>query len=387
MQKLRIAQISPYWFDVPPKNYGGTERVISYITEELVSRGHNVTLYAPPGSQTNARLISPLSAEYPKAVESYIDPFFSGNSLYVNAEVFKQADEFDIIHSHAYYFSFPFSEFVKTPVVHTLHNQLPREREIENLFMRRYKDLNFVSISQEFRTHFDLNYVSTVYHGLDLEFFPFNEVGGDYLFWMGRVSKNKGEDIAIEVAQKVKRKLKMAASIRKDTADRFKKIIDSSSEYLEVLQNVKFEETWKHYGGARSFIFPVQWREPFGLILIESMACGTPVIAYAKGSIPEIIKDGETGFIVNPSDAEIVGDWIVKKTGIEGLCEAVEKVYSLPDQDYLRMRKNCRSHVEKNFTVKQMVDKYEEVYAKILNPKFKMVRQARHPEQSRRTNP
>lgn len=368
MKKLRIAQISPYWYDVPPQNYGGTERVISYITEELIARGHDVSLFAPPESQTKAKLISPLSAEFPKAVESYIDPHFCGISLYINAEVFKHANQFDIIHSHAYYFSFPFSEFVKTPVIHTLHNQLPREREIENQLMRRYKNLNFVSISNEFRTHFDLNYVTTVYHGLDLKFFPFNEIGGDYLFWIGRASKNKGETIAIEVAQKVKRKLKLAASVRKDSQEHFQKIAASSSpQYLEIVEKVKFEETWKYYGGARAFIFPVQWKEPFGLILIESMACGSPVIAYAKGSIPEIIKDGETGFIVNPSDTEIAGDWIIKKTGIEGLCEAVEKIYSLPESDYRQMRKNCRSHVEKNFTVHKMVDDYEKIYYSLLN--------------------
>src|SRR3989339_1308534 len=370
MKKLRIAQIAPFWFDVPPKNYGGTERIVSYVTEELVKRGHEVTLFATENSQTNAKLISPVKSNLTKLIEYYCDPNFNAINTFVNAHVFKNANDFDIIHSHSYYFSFFFCNLVKTPVIHTLHNQLPRTRETENELMRQYKNLNYISISNEFRSHFDLNYIDTVYHGIDLKYFTFNEMGGENLFWMGRASKNKGEDDAVVVAKKTNKELLLGASIRKDTEEYFEKNIKPHlSDKIKLIPNITFEETQKYYGGSKAFIFPVKWKEPFGLIMIESMACGSPVIAYSRGSVAEIIKDGVTGYLVNPSDEEKTGDWIVKKTGIDGLCEAVERLYSMPQEEYSKMRQDCRARVEQLFTVEKMVDNYEKVYYEILNKK------------------
>lgn len=366
-KKLKIAQIAPFWFDVPPKDYGGTERIVSYITEELVKRGHEVTLFASENSNTKAKLITPISSDMLKHIEFYCDTKYTFINTYVNYYVFSKADDFDIIHSHSYFYSLPFCDFVKIPTIHTLHSQLPRASEAENEVLRKFRHFNFISISNEFRNHFDLNYIATVYHGLPLDLFPFSIEGGQNLLWIGRASKNKGEDDAIEVTKKTGRKLVMAASIRKDTVSYFNQFIKPKlNQSIEFAHNVKFEDTPKYYGTAKIFLFPVKWKEPFGLILIESLACGTPVVAYARGSIPEIIKDGETGFIVNPSESEILGNWIIKKTGIEGLCEAVERIYSLPEAQYRQMRKNCRAHAEKNFTVEKMVDKYEQVYEKLI---------------------
>lgn len=368
MKKLKIAQIAPFWFDVPPKNYGGTERIVSYVTEELVKRGHEVTLFATENSQTKAKLISPIKSNLTKLIEYYCDPNFNAINIFVNSYVFKSAGDFDIIHSHSYYFSFFFCDLVKTPVLHTLHNQLPRARESENELMRKYKHLNYISISNEFRSHFDLNYIETVYHGVDLKYFPFNKSGGDYLFWMGRASKNKGEDDAIETAKITGKKLLLGASIRKDTEEYFEKVIKPNlDDKIKLIPNITFEETHRYYGGSKAFIFPVKWKEPFGLIMIESMACGSPVIAYSRGSVQEIIKDGVTGFLVNPSNEEKTGDWIIKKTGIEGLKEAVEKIYSMPQEEYLKMRQNCRNRVEQLFTVEKMVDNYEKVYKQLVS--------------------
>lgn len=370
MKKLRIAQIAPFWFDVPPKDYGGTERIVSYVTEELVKRGHDVTLFATENSQTKAKLVSPVKSDLTKLIESYCDPNFNAINTFVNACVFQKANDFDIIHSHSYYFSYFFCDLVKIPVIHTLHNQLPRARETENELMRQYKNLNYISISNEFRTHFDLNYIDTVYHGIDLKYFPFNKTGGDYLFWIGRASKNKGEDDAIETAKITGKKLFLGASIRKDTEEYFEKFIKPNlNDKIKLISNITFEETHKYYGGSKAFIFPVKWKEPFGLIMIESMACGSPVIAYSRGSVAEIIKDGVTGYLVNPSDEEKTGDWIIKKTGITGLCEAVEKIYSMEKNQYEIMRQACRTRVEQFFTVEKMVDNYEKVYYKILNNK------------------
>jgi len=370
IKKLKIAQIAPFWFDVPPKNYGGTERIVSYVTEELVKRGHKVTLFATSDSQTKAGLVSPMPASLLSSIKFYLDFNYNAINYYVNAYVFQRAAEFDIIHSHAFYLSFPFCDFVKTPVIHTLHNQLPRGSEPENELMRKYKHLNYISISNEFRSHFDLNYIDTVYHGVDLKYFPFNKAGGDYLLWIGRASKNKGEDDAMETAKITGKELLLGASIRKDTEEYFERVIKPNlNDKIKLIPNITFEETQKYYGGAKAFIFPVKWKEPFGLIMIESMACGSPVIAYSRGSVAEIIKDGETGFLVNPSNEEKTGDWIIKKTGIAGLCEAVEKIYSIPQGEYLKMRQDCRARVEQFFTVEKMVDNYEKVYYNILNLK------------------
>ena len=363
MKKLRIAQIAPLWFDVPPKNYGGTERVVSYITEGLVAQGHDVTLFASPDSQTKAKLISPFPNELLQKIEGYLDPHFQALNLSLNADVFKMASQFDIIHSHAYYFSFPFSEVVKTPTIHTIHNQLPRGRDTENAVMKKYRNLNFVSISNEFRTHFDLNYIATVYHGIDLQYFPFNARGGEGLFWIGRAAKDKGELGAIEVAKKTGKKLKLAMSIRKSTQEYVDSEVKSQlNENIVLVEDIRFEDTAKYYGDAKAMIFPLEWREPFGLTLIESMACGSPVIAYSRGSIPEIVKDGETGFVVNPSESEHHGDFIIKKTGVEGLCEAVQRIYSMSSDDYEKLRANCRKHVELNFVAQRMVSDYEKLY-------------------------
>lgn len=349
MKPLRIAQIAPFWFSVPPTDYGGTERVVSYVTEELVARGHDVTLFARSDSVTRAKLVSPLPDDVTKQIQFFCDPSYHAINSYVNAEVFKRAGEFDIIHSHSGFFSFYFSDLVKTPVIHTLHNQLPRTSEIENELYRKYKHLNYVSISSEFQTHFDLNYVANIYHGLPLERFPFSPNGGEGLLWLGRASKNKGELDAIEAAKRANMPLKLAASVRPDTKEYFEKeIIPRLTDQIQLVQNVRFEDTPKLYGAADAFIFPVQWKEPFGLIMIEAMSCGTPVIAYNRGSVPEIVKDGVTGFVVSP------------EAGVDGLLEAIGKLDQID-------RAACRKHVEENFTVQKMVDRYETAYENLIS--------------------
>ena len=367
--KLRIAQIAPFWYNVPPHNYGGTERIISYITEELVKRGHEVSLFASQHSKTKAQLISPVPYDLLKTIETYCDTNYNAINTYANSYAFLSADKFDIIHSHASYFSFYFCDFVKTPTLHTLHNQMPRPRAIENELFNKYKNLNYVSISDNFRKRFNLNYVATVYHGLDLNIFPFNEKGGESLFWMGRLSKNKGEAEAIQVALKTKKKLKLGISFRKETMEYYKQQIEpyTHTNMIQIMHDINFLETYTYYGDSKAFLFPLSWEEPFGLIMIESMASGTPVVAYAKGSVPEIIKDGITGFLINPSETDIRGEWIVKKTGIEGIQEAVERIYDLSAKRYLTMRLACRHHVEAKFTVNKMVDNYEKIYYSLLS--------------------
>jgi len=182
----------------------------------------------------------------------------------------------------------------------------------------------------------------------------------------GRFKKEKGFEEAIAVSERMQKKLLLSGDIRISQKEYFNNmilpLIEKSNNLVHFLEFVNHSMIDAFFRKGKLFLFPIRWEEPFGLVMIESMATGTPVVAYARGSVPEIIKDGETGFIVNPSDDDVRGSWIVKKTGIEGLCEAVEKIYSMPESEYKQMRKNCREHVEKNFTVEKMVDNYEKMY-------------------------
>lgn len=345
---MRIAQLAPFWFRVPPIDYGGTERVVSFITEELVRRGHDVTLFASDDSQTAARLESPVSKAEVGKIVAYNDSEFQKINELVTKAVFERGADFDIIHSHNAFFSFPFSDRSPTPVVHTLHNQLPRESAWENELYRKYRHLNFVSISDSFRTHFDLNYVATIYHGVPKDIFLYQNSPKDDLFWIGRASKHKGELDAIAAAKKTGRTLTMALSIRPDTKPYFSGVVEPMLDsHVRIVENLKYLETPAFYGNSKALLFPVEWEEPFGLVMIEAMSCGTPVIAYNRGSVPEIVKDGVTGFIVEP------------KSGVNGLVEAIGRIGEID-------RAACRKHVEERFTVEKMVDGYEALYQKLL---------------------
>jgi glycosyltransferase involved in cell wall biosynthesis len=186
----------------------------------------------------------------------------------------------------------------------------------------------------------------------------------------GRIKPQKGFEAAIEVALKTKKRLSISGDVRVSQKayyyETIEPLIKQNNELIHFLNFVNHSMINGFFRRGKLLLFPVQWEEPFGLVLIEAMASGTPVVTYAKGSIPEVVKDGETGFIVNSSDDDIRGDWIIKKTGIEGLCEAVERIYAMPKADYEKMRLASRKHVEKNFTAEKMVEGYEQVYKKIL---------------------
>lgn len=344
---MKIAQLAPFWYDVPPKNYGGTERIVSYITEELVRRGHEVTLFAAEGSVTAAKLVSPVSSKILSSIKFYCDPTYLIANQLTSSVLYARAGEFDIIHSHASFVPFGYCDLVKTPTVHTLHNFMPRPYEAENELFRAYKHLNFVSISDNFRRHADLHYIATVYHGTPLSLAPTVDTH-EYLFWIGRVNKNKGELDAMEAATRTGEKLTMALSTRDDTRAYVEgHIRPKATTAISIRENIPFDEVWGLYAGAKALVFPIYWDEPFGMVMIEAMACGTPVIAYNRGSVAEIIKDGMTGFIVDP------------KLGVDGLVAAIKRINQID-------RAACRKHVEEHFTVEKMVDRYEEVYTSLL---------------------
>lgn len=371
---LRIAQIAPFWFDVPPKNFGGTERVVSLVTEELVRRGHEVTLFATEGSRTAAKLVSPVPPHYIDQIRHYADLVFLDANTMGCREAFQRAGDFDIVHSHAFFSAFPFSGNARTPVVHTLQNIAgsynPELRQLFDDSYRQYPNLNFISVSNNFRLHTPpINYVATVYNGTEVSRFPFREDGGEELVWIGALRKEKGELEAIRLAREMGLPLVMAAATLTPTKEEYFQnvLIPQLNGSITVIKNKATEEQSAILGRGKAFLFPMQWEEPFGLVMIEAMAMGLPVITYAKGSAPEVVRDGVTGFLVNPCEDDIRGNWQIQEVGYPGLLQAVERLYQMPDQDYRQMRQAARRHVEDNFSVGRMVDGYEKVYRSFLD--------------------
>ena len=291
------------------------------------------------------------------------------------SKAFSMQDNFDLYHINIGDgdIALPFAPFVKKPILITLH--YTQEAEYINKYFslfRRLNNVSFVSISKAQRKFFpDLNYAGTIYHGIETEKFKLDQKGGESMMWAGRGVPDKGLETILEVLKETKRKVKLFPLKRAEHLEwlnkrltELKDLMPSQDIFIEFDKD-RFELV-NHYQSSKLFLFPIQWEEPVGLVLIESMACGTPVVAFARGSVPEIIKDGKTGFIVNPSDNDIRGDWIVKKTDIDGLCEAIDKIYSMPEKKYQEMRSNCRSLVEESFSASRMVEEYLKVYKNLV---------------------
>lgn len=344
---MRIAQIAPLWECVPPPAYGGTELVVSLLTEELVRRGHEVTLFASGDSTTQATLesVHPRALRLDKSVKEY-----GIYEMLQLSQVYQRADEFDIIHSHMGCAALPYAPLVKTPTVHTLHGIFTPDNE--KMFTHARKQ-PYVSISNSQREpRLDLNCVATVYNGIDLSTYEFYPKPADppYLAFLGRISPEKGTHHAIEIAQRSGWHLKIAGKV--DVVDveyyenEIKPHIDGKQiEYLGEANHVQKNILM---GNAYATLFPITWREPFGLVMVESMASGTPVIALALGSTKEVIAHGKTGFLCNNVD------------------ECVAALAKVADLD----RQACRDHVDANFSVRRMVDGYLEVYQQLMAERF-----------------
>jgi glycosyltransferase involved in cell wall biosynthesis len=339
---MKIAQVSPLAERVPPLGYGGTERIVAYLSDELVRQGHEVTLFASGDSLTDARLIA-VCDQALRLDSAVVDPL--AHDVFQLEQVIQQADAFDIIHFHTGYSHFPIFKRQKTPSVTTFHGRLDIA-DLNQLF-GKFSRVPVISISESQRKPFPhMNWQATIYHGVPLDLYTRGDGNGGYLAFLGRICPEKRVDRAIEIAERVNMKLKIAAKI--DAVDReyVEKEIAPILDHplVEFIGECDGAEKEKFLGDAYALLFPIDWPEPFGLVMIEAMACGTPVIAYRAGSVPEVIDSGVTGFIV------------------ESIEEAIQAIDSVQYLD----RRRCRQVFEERFSSARMAADYIKVYERLL---------------------
>lgn len=343
---MRIAQVAPLHESVPPQLYGGTERVVSYLTEELVRQGHKVTLFASGDSVTTAELV-PICPQAIRLDPSCIDPL--ALHIVMLEEVYRQAKRFDIIHFHVDYLHFPISSRAAWPSVTTLHGRLDLP-ELPILH-RSFPEIPLVSISDSQRAPLEwAAWKATVYHGLPERLFKLQETPGSYLAFLGRISPEKRADRAIEIARRAGMPIRIAAKVDKVDREYFDAVIKPllSDPLVEYIGEIGDKDKAEFLGGARALLFPIDWPEPFGLVMPEAMACGTPVIAWRRGSVPEILDEGVTGYIVDD---------------IEGAAHAVDRSATLD-------RRLCRKVFEQRFSASRMARDYVSVYEEIIANRF-----------------
>jgi glycosyltransferase involved in cell wall biosynthesis len=338
---MRIGMVAPLVEPVPPPLYGGTERVVSVLTEELVRRGHHVTLFASGDSRTAAELVPvcPTGLRLDPEARDFV-----AYTLVELSQVYARAADFDVIHNHTDYLGFAFARLSAIPTVTTVHGRLDLP-EVQRIY-GYYPEQRLVSISHDQRTWLpDANWVATVHNGVDLPNYHFRPDRGDYLVFLGRISPEKRPDRAIEIARDVGMRLVIAAKV--DTVDQeyyehaIAPLIRANRGLVEFIGEVDEREKDALLGGAWAYLFPIDWPEPFGLTMVESMATGTPVIATRVGSVPEVVEHGVTGFVCRT---------------MRELIDAVPRVQEID-------RMACRRHVEERFSPHAMADGYERVYA------------------------
>ncbi len=340
---MKIAQVAPLWERVPPFRYGGIELIVSLLTDELVRRGHEVTLFASGDSITTGKLKS----VHDQALR--LDPRIKEPGFYEQmmlADVYQHADQFDIIHSHIGCAALPYSSFVKTPTLNTMHGTFTPDNE---KMFRRFAWQPYVSISEAQREpRLGLNYIYTVYNGIDTDAYPFNPAPAQpaYLAFVGRISPEKGPVEAIKIARAAGYPLKMAGKI--DVVDQVfyreqvEPLIDG--EQIQYLGEVSQAQKVQLLSQATVTLFPINWREPFGLVMIESMAAGTPVIGMGLGSVPEVIAHGKTGFV----------------------CYSLETMVEVIPDTMKLDRQTCRDYVSSRFSVQSMTEEYEKAFQMVL---------------------
>lgn len=337
-EPMRIAQVAPLFESVPPRQYGGTERVVAYLTEALLDQGHDVTLFASGDSVTRARLV-PMDRRALR--QDPARPDWMMRHVMMVDRVFEQAAAFDVIHFHIDFLHYPLSRRCPTPSVTTMHGRL----DLDDLrpLHRQFAAHPLVAISETQRRALpNARWLATIYHGLPRDLYQFHPQAQDYFAFVGRVSPEKRLDLAIEIAIACGSRLRIAAKV--DPADRayFERVIAPRLAHplVEFLGELGYAAKNELLGHAKALLFPIDWPEPFGLVMLEAFACGTPVVAYRRGSVPEVMSDGETGWVV------------------DDLPQAIEAARRIDRLD----RRRCRQVFEERFTAERMAHRYVEVY-------------------------
>ncbi len=368
-RKLKIAYYcSNRTIFPPPRNIvAANATAMEKIVKGMVEKKHNVFIYASKGSSFNgAKIVNlnlpphNLDAAYEKKL--WVQDLHNAYRLTYLSQLIADSHKYDIIHLHVAnpIFGLPFVKFSKCPVVFTLH-EAPMKPFAP--LLKQFEKENYISVSENQRKSVPfLNYIKTIYHGVRVEDYPFSLKPKKNLLFLSRVTKEKGSEEAIKVAKKGNFNLDIYGPGEKDYLEKnIFPLLDKNIIYHKIAKQYSLK-WYNAYSNAKVMILPINIEEPFGLTMIEAMACGTPLVAYARGSVPEIIEDGKTGFIINPSKKDIRGKWKVKKTGIPGLIEGVSKIYSLNQEEYRKMRENCRKHVVENFSEEKMIEEHEKLY-------------------------
>ncbi len=376
------------------KRISAPRKLVKDLVAGLVAAHHDVSFFTVPNVKSPARVISSdtelltnsFSLDYQQdllpdvnaIVSLYEVKKYYELGLVRKAYQIAKSDHLDVVHVFHSYANLAhyFSDFFPCPLVYTMHAPPAPIGTLDHWRYQKFAMQNFVAISssqkKEFRQAFPgMSVRDVVYNGIDIAEYPMQQNAEDYYCFIGRLVPEKGLDVAIALARELNIKLRIATDLNPVIAaskyyqEKIQPQLQSNNIFLEGILNSHQKCTL--IGNAKAFIFPLQWEEPFGMVLIESMALGTPVIAYARGSVPEVVVDGETGFLVNPSDHDIRGKWIVKKTGSEGLKEATHLLSTMAPDAYTKMRQESRSRVEAMFTIANMVKGYEQVYKSLLS--------------------
>jgi len=362
---MRIAQIAPPWLPIPPKNYGGTENVLYNLVEAQVAQGHDVTLFAPGDARTSAKLVS----FFPRSLLEEGIPWTMHLKAYYHLhKAVEQIKEqsFDIVHTHlsssADMYVFPLTASLTTPHVTTLHSHFPFDRDArtgkigdaDSYYMEWAPDVPTISISESARKEegalFPLNFIGVVHNGISMrEYYRVNAPKGDYFVWLGRFMPEKGAHLAIEAAKRAKVPLILAGTIdryTKESMDYFNEVIKPQigSEQISYIGPVNVNQKMNLFSRARGLLNPIEWEEPFGMVMIEAMSQGCPVISFARGAAPEIVADQVSGFLVRTVD------------------EMVERIPQIDTID----RNAVRMHFERNFSARVMAEKYTEIYKQVI---------------------
>jgi glycosyltransferase involved in cell wall biosynthesis len=338
---MRIALIAPPWYAIPPSGYGGIEWVVALLADGLTDRGHDVTLFAAPGSDTRARLVSPLHEEPPS--DAIGDPWYEASHI---VSVYEHGDEFDILHDHTGPVGVSVGALSDCPTIHTLHG--PFTEQTLMLYRRVARQHWFVAISESQRSMAppDLRWAGVVYNGILMDRYPLREDKDDFLFFLGRADEEKAPHLAIEAARRAGRRLVMCVTTKNERERSYwaANVEPILGDDVEVHGECPNDQKTDLLARAAALLFPIQWDEPFGLVMTEAMACGTPVVAWRNGSVPEVVADGETGFIVE---------------SVDEMAAAVERVGDLDPRV-------MRSRVEQYFSAAAMITGYERAYERAL---------------------